>query len=87
MLTLEQSNAFHSCLGRSQTFVEYVRALSVIGVEKYDSYLTDGHSEYVGSSGEQVNFPAVYEELAIAEKGNRKTFLEYLRLHQQSETR
>ena len=86
MFTLKQINALHSRLGRAQTFLEYVRALSAIGVEKYDSYLADGHSEYFGSSGEQINSPAAHEELAIAEKSDRKSFLEHLGLHGQGET-
>ncbi len=44
MFTLEQINDLHARLGKAETLIEYVRALNASGVEKYDSYLTDGHS-------------------------------------------
>lgn len=48
MSTIEQINALHDRLGNAETLFEYVRALNAIGVEKFDSYLIDGHSEFFG---------------------------------------
>ena len=86
MFTLEQINYLHSRLGKMATLLEYVQALKSLGVRKYDSYLFDGHSEYFGNSGEQVDSQAAHEELAIAETSNRESFLEHLRLHEQGQT-
>jgi len=86
MFTLEQINDLHARLGSARTFPEYVRALKVLGVERYDSYLTDGHSEYFGQGGYSVASPAVHEVLSIAETGQREMFLQHLRRHERNET-
>ena len=48
MFTIEQVKDLHARLGSAKTLPEYVRALKALGVERYDSYLVDGHSEYFG---------------------------------------
>src|SRR5262249_31461135 len=63
-----------------------VRGLNAIGVEKYDSYLTDGHSEYFGKHGHKVSSPPAHDKLSIAEKSNRENFLKHLKLHEQGKT-
>jgi uncharacterized protein YbcV (DUF1398 family) len=86
MFTIEQINDLHAQLGSARTLPEYVRALKALGVERYDSYLADGHSEYFGLGGHMVASPPVHEVLAIAETGERETFLEHLRRHERRET-
>jgi uncharacterized protein YbcV (DUF1398 family) len=68
------------------TFAEYVRALHSIGVETFDSYLTDGHSEYFGRDRYTVNSPAAHEQLSIADTSSREEFLEHLNLHNEHKT-
>jgi hypothetical protein len=63
-----------------------VQALNSHGVETYDSYLTDGHSEYFGIDGFTVKSPAAHEKLSIAETSRREEFLEHLNLHNQHAT-
>ena len=79
MFAIEQIDDLHARLGSAKTLPEYVRALKALGVERYDSYLADGHSEYFGQGGHRVVSPAVHEVLAVAETGQRETFLEHLR--------
>jgi len=62
----------------SKTFTEYVLALKGLGVERYDSYLADGHSKYFGQGGHRVVSPPVHEVLPVEETGQRETFLEHL---------
>jgi hypothetical protein len=45
MFAIEQINDLLARLGSARTFAEYVLALKALGVERYDSYLADGHSE------------------------------------------
>ena len=59
MFTIEQINAIHDRLGSAKTLAEYVRGLKALGVERYDSYLADGHSEYCGQGGQTVVSPPV----------------------------
>jgi uncharacterized protein YbcV (DUF1398 family) len=86
MLTIEDINDLHARLGSARTLPEYVRALKVLGVERYDSYLAGGHSEYFGQGGHRIVSPPVHEVLPVAETGQRETFLQHLRRHEQRQT-
>ena len=83
MFTLEQINDLHQRLGSAKTFPEYVRALKAIGVERCDSYLTDGRSEYFSQTGQSVVSPPVHEALAVAETSHREAFIQHLFRHEQ----
>jgi uncharacterized protein YbcV (DUF1398 family) len=86
MFTIEQINDLHERLGSAKTFSEYVRGLKALGIERCDSYLFDGHSEYFGQGGHRVVSPPEHEVLAVVETGQRETFLEHLRRHEQGQT-
>ena len=86
MFTLEQINRTHDRLGDAATLPEYVRTLNSIGVEMYTSYVSDGHSEYVGRDGYTIESPGVHEKLTIANTSNREQFLKHLNLHSEQKT-
>ena len=86
MFNVEQIDDLHDRLGSAKTFAEYVRALKALGVERYDSYLADGHSEYFGQGGYRVVSPPEHDVLPVAETGQRETFLEHLGRHERRET-
>jgi uncharacterized protein YbcV (DUF1398 family) len=86
MFTIEHINDLHVRLGSARTFPEYVQALKALGVERYDSYLADGHSEYFGQGGHRIVSPPAHEVLPVAETGQRETFLKHLRRHEQRQT-
>ena len=86
MFSIEEINDLHDRLGSAKTFPEYVRALKALGVERYDSYLADGHSEYFGQGGHRVVSPPVHEVLPVAATGQRETFLQHLDRHERRET-
>ena len=81
MFTLDQMNDIHERLGKQATLPEYLRALNSIGVEKYDSFLSDGHSEYFGIGNQKVVSPRVHEKLTIAVPSNRENLIKHLNLH------
>jgi hypothetical protein len=70
MFTLEQINRIHAQLGKQATLPQYLLTLKAIGVDKCDSFITDGHSEYFGKEGHQVISSSAHEELKIAEISN-----------------
>lgn len=86
MFTLEQIDDIHDRLGQADTLPQYVRALQALGVARCDSYIADGHSEYVGENGHTVTSPPVHELLPIAETSNREQLLAHLDLHNQHKT-
>ena len=86
MFTLEQINKIHDSLGNAETLPQYLEALKNIGVDYYDSFITDGHSEYFGKGGDKVISAPVHKKLSIAETSNRESFLKHLELHNQGKT-
>jgi uncharacterized protein YbcV (DUF1398 family) len=86
MFTLEQINAIHDTLGNAESLAQYVKALSALGVETYDSYIMDGHSEYVGKNGHTIISPPTHEMITIADTSNKEQFLKHLDLHNQGKT-
>ena len=86
MFTLEQIDDIHERFGRQDTLVQYLRALHAIGVERSDSFIADGHSEYFGTGGETVITPPAHEVLAIAATSSRDGLLEQLALHNAGKT-
>jgi hypothetical protein len=48
VFTLEQIEEPHGRLGSAETPCEYVRSLAALGVARYDSFVSDGRSEYTG---------------------------------------
>jgi uncharacterized protein YbcV (DUF1398 family) len=86
MFTIEQIHDIHDRLGSMERFPDYVRALSAIGVERYDSYLSDGHSEYFADDGQRVVSAAVHEVLPVADASDREKVVEHLGLHELGRT-
>jgi uncharacterized protein YbcV (DUF1398 family) len=86
MFTLEQINAIHERLGKQATLPQYLQALNAIGVDKYDSFIIDGHSEYYGKNNHKVVSPPVHEKFTIAKTSNREGLLKHLNLHNRGET-
>ena len=87
MFTLEQINDIHDRLGNAETLPQYLEALKNIGVDYYDSFITDGHSEYFGKGGHKVVSPPVHGKLSISQTSNRERFLNHLNLHNRGKTR
>jgi uncharacterized protein YbcV (DUF1398 family) len=86
MFTLDQINDIHNHLGHAETLPQYLEALKNIGVDYYDSFITDGHSEYFGKGSHKVISAPVHEKLFIAKTSNRESFLTHLDLHKQGKT-
>ena len=66
--SFEQIDDLHARLGSARTLPEYVRVLKTLGVERYDSYLADGLSEYLGQGGYRVGSARGSTRLGLAGK-------------------
>jgi hypothetical protein len=86
MFNLEQINRIHGQLGKAATLPQYLQARKAIGVDKCDSFITDGHSEYFGKQGHKAVSPSTHEKLKIADVSNREDFIRPLNLHRQRKT-
>jgi uncharacterized protein YbcV (DUF1398 family) len=78
VFTLEQITEIHDRLGSKETLGDYLRALRDIGIKTYDSYVTDGHSEYYGAGGQRQIGPPFHETFAIADICDTEWFLHYM---------
>lgn len=78
MFELAQITDIHNRLGNSDSLGAYLRALQDIGVQTYDSYITDGHSEYFGADGQKLVGPAFHQTYVIAETCDKEQFLQYI---------
>ena len=79
MFTLEQINDIHDRLGNRGSLGLYLNALRDIGVEAYESYICDGHSEYFSADGQKLVGPPFHERFTVAEVCDKEWFLKYIR--------
>jgi len=86
MFTWAQIEDLHSRLGRADSLGDYLRGLAGLGIVRFDSYVTDGHSEFFGADGHHVVSPAHHAVLAVAEVSDRDAFLAHLRDHAEGRT-
>lgn len=86
MFTLEQIEEIHKNSGKRTSLPEYLQALNTIGVIKYDSFISDGHSEYYGEDGEKLVSQPAHENLIVADISNLEGLMIHLNLHEQGKT-
>ena len=87
MFTLRQIDDIHTRLGSAKSLAEYVRSLQALGVDYYDSYLFDGHSEYFGQGGYKLASPPVHDPLIVVDVVQNEAFLHHLRQHELGRTK
>ena len=86
VFTMAQVDDLHARLGHADSLADYMRGLAALGVIRFDSFVTDGHSEFFSADGQCVVSPAHHEVLAVAEVSDRGSFLGHLRRHSDGET-
>lgn len=86
MFTLQEIKAAHGKVKSGADFPAYVQGLKKLGVIHYETFVTDGHTVYIGAANQQVNAPPQYETLTVAHTSNRPQFKSDLKAHQEGET-
>lgn len=86
MFTLEQIKAAHSKVKSGADFPAYIQEIKKMGVTFYETFVTDGHTDYYGANNYKTISPAKYETLTIAEISNADQFKVDLKAHQQGKT-
>jgi len=86
MFTVEQIKAAHSKVKSGADFPAYIKEIKQFGVTHYETFVSDGHTDYFGANGYKTTAPAKYPELTIAEIPNTKLFKAELKEHQQGKT-
>jgi len=86
MFTVEQIKTAHSKVKSGADFPAYIQDIKKIGVTYYETFVTDGHTDYYGENDYKTTSPARYEPLTIADTVNSEQFKKDLKEHQQGKT-
>ncbi len=86
MFTIADIEDVHDRLGAAATLPAYLRGLSALGVARSDSFLSDGHSEYLSEEGHKVVGAGTHEALVIARTASRAQLREHLERHSQGKS-
>lgn len=86
MFTIEQIKNIHSKVKSGADFPGYVQDLIKLGVTFYESFVTDGHTDYYGKGNYKISSAGKYDKLVIADKRDISQFKSDLSAHQQGKT-
>ena len=86
MFTIEQIKAAHSKVQTGADFPAYIQDIIKLGVLSYETYVTDGHTDYAGKSGYAISSDKKYATLTIADSANTAQFETNLKAHQQGKS-
>lgn len=86
MFTVEQIKAAHSKVKSGADFPAYIQDIKKLGVTFYETFVTDGHTNYYGANDYKTTSAAKYEALTVAETTNKEQFKVDLKEHQQGKT-
>ena len=83
---LKEIKEAHSKVKSGADFPNYVKDLIKLGVKKYHTYVSDGHTLFFGDDNYQIQSEAKYSELDIANISDQERFRHYLKSHQRGQT-
>src|SRR5690606_14074268 len=86
MFTIEQIKTAHSKVKSGADFPAYIQEIKALGVTHYESYVTDGHTDYHGADDFTAATPSKYDENTIAEIPDAERFKAESKAHQQGKT-
>ncbi len=86
MFTVEQIKAAHNKVRSGADFPAYIKEIKQLGVTYYETFVSDGHTDFFGANHYKTTAPAKYAELKIAETSNTEQFKVDLKEHQQGKT-
>ncbi len=86
MFHLEEIKEAHSKVKTGSDFPKYIQDLIKLGVTKYETFVEDGHTIFIGNNNYQIQSPPKYPTLKVVNISNAEMFKYYLKLHQQGQT-
>ncbi len=86
MFTIEQIKTAHSKVKSGKDFPLYIQELKNLGVISYQTYVTDGHTDYYGTNEYKTSSSEKYETIIIAELSDIQQFKTDLKAHQEGKT-
>lgn len=86
MFTLQQITNAHSKVKSGADFPAYIKEIKQLGVSYYETYVSDGHTDFFGIDDYKISSTAKYDTLKIAEISQAEQFKLDLVAHQQGKT-
>lgn len=86
MFTLDQIKQAHAQMNSGADFPKFINDIKNIGVIGYETFVTDGRTDYFGLDGFNVSSDAKYDAIVIAEETNATQFHLDLKAHQKGQT-
>lgn len=86
MFTTDQIKTAHSKVKSGADFPAYISEIKKCGVESYDTFVVDGHTDFGGNNGYKISAEPKYERLSVADQSNIETFTKQLKEHQQGQS-
>lgn len=86
MFTIDQISLAHSQVKSGADFPKYIQNLKALGVSAYETFVSDGHTDYFDRAGAKVSTSAKYPTLFVAPVSDAVRFKSDLKAHQQGKT-
>lgn len=86
MFTLKQIEEAHSKVQSGADFPKYIQEIKTLGVNGFETWVKDSHTEYYGEHGYKIASGAMYETMEIENLSDSSKFKHYLSIHQKGET-
>lgn len=86
MFTVEQIKSAHSKVKSGADFPSYIKDIKKLGVTFYETFVTDGHTDYYGEKNYKTSSVAKYDPLLITQVSNIEQFKADIKAHQQGKT-
>ncbi|WP_294299179.1 DUF1398 family protein [uncultured Chryseobacterium sp.] len=86
MFTIEQIETAHAQVKSGADFPDYIKEIKNLGVQSFETWVKDSHTEYLGENDFRAESKPKYAELTIADDTDKETFIKQLKSHQKGET-
>ncbi|RZK13031.1 MAG: DUF1398 domain-containing protein [Flavobacterium sp.] len=86
MFTLEQIEQAHANVKSGADFPQYIQDLVQLGVLRFETFVSDSHTDYYGLYDFQTSSTGKYEPIQIAHTLDLEVFKKELKEHQQGKT-
>lgn len=86
MFTIEQIQKAHAKVESGADFPKYIQEIKTLGVLAFETWVRDGHMDFLGTDNFQISSKPMYGNLSITDAVAKERFEHNLKAHQQGKT-
>lgn len=86
MFTIAQIEELHSHVKSGSDFPAFIQDIKNLGVTRFETYVSDGHTIYYGADNYKIESDALYNKLDISDLSDIHQLKYILEIHQNGET-